>query len=32
MGESLSRLQLAERLDREWGSDAVLEAFLGSGG
>jgi diaminohydroxyphosphoribosylaminopyrimidine deaminase/5-amino-6-(5-phosphoribosylamino)uracil reductase len=32
MGESLSRLPLAGRLDREWGSDAVLEAFLGLSG
>jgi len=28
MAESISRLKLSERLDREWGSDAVLEAFL----
>jgi hypothetical protein len=28
MADWLQRLPLAERLDREWGTDSVLEAFL----
>ena len=28
MVESLARLRFADRLDREWGGDSVLEAFL----
>ncbi len=31
MAESLVRLKLEGRLDREWGTDAVLEAFLLNG-
>ncbi len=28
MGESLGRLKLHERIDREWGTDSVLEGFV----
>ena len=28
MGDVLAKLRLEERIDREWGTDAVLEGFL----